>query len=139
MREWVCQVSNAGHLPGNTRRELDDLIRGLAGKRIRLKLALYQKKRSSNQNAFYWGVVIPAVTRMFREAGNMVDEEDTHNFLKLRVGKLAQIIVTPDGEVVKSLGSTVKLSTMEFEDYLTKIRAWAAEWGCVIPMPNETL
>ncbi len=134
-REWTCTVSNAGHLPGQVRREFDDLIRSLAGKKVVIKVGMYRKKRSLNQNAFYHGVVVPAVTKMFRAAGNYVDEEDVHTFLKMKVGKLSRVIVTPDGEVVKSLGSTTRLSTIEFEEYLTMIRAWAAQWGCEIPMP----
>lgn len=136
-REWTPQISNAGLLPGNVRRELDDLIRSLAGKRVRIKLSIYQKKRSQNQNAYYWSVVIGAITQLFRENGNYVDAEDVHEFLKLRVGKLAQVIVLPDGEVVKGLGSTAKLSTIEMEVYLEKCRAFAAEYGVVIPLPNE--
>lgn len=136
-KEWTFQVSNAGHLPGQVRLEFDDLVRSLAGKRVTIKLMKYQKKRSLSQNAFYHGAIVPAVTQMFRDAGNYVDEDDTHTYLKLRVGKLSRVIVTPDGEVVKTLGSTAKLSTMEFENYLAMIRAWAAEYGCVLPMPNE--
>lgn len=110
----------------------------LAGdKRLVLTLKEQKRRRSLNQNAYYWGVVVHAVTQMFREHGNYVDPEETHEFLKLRVGKLARVIVTPDGEVVKSLGSTAKLSKMEFEVYLEQIRAWAAQWGCIIPLPNE--
>jgi hypothetical protein len=60
-----------------------------------------------------------------------------HEFLKLRVGKLAQNVVDPNGEVHKTLGSTTKLSTMEFEAYMTKIKAWAAEFGLQIPEPGE--
>ena len=112
-------------------------MRSLAGKRVTIKLSLYRKRRSNNQNAYYWSVIIPAITAMFREYGNNVDGDDVHEFLKLRVGKLAQVFVTPDGEVMKGLGSTTKLSTMEFEVYLEKCRAFAAEHGVAIGLPNE--
>ena len=46
-------------------------------------------------------------------------------------------MVTPDGEVLKGLGSTAKLSTLEFEIYMEKCRAFAAEHGVAIPLPNE--
>jgi hypothetical protein len=77
--------------------------------------------------------------QMFRDAGNYVDAEDVHGFLKEHVGKLSRVIVTPDREVVKAPGSTTKLSTQEFEVYLEKIRAWAAGYGCVIALPNEAI
>ncbi len=136
-REWSCLVSAAGRLPGQVHREFDDLVRSLAGKRVTIKLSLYRKKRSSNQNRYYFGVVVKAITEMFRDQGNNVDADDVHEFLKLRVGKLAQVFVTPDGEVLKGLGSTAKLSTQEFEVYMTKCRAFAAEHGVMIPEPNE--
>lgn len=136
-KTWDFKVTPAGHLPGQVHRELDDLIRGMAGKRMTLKLAPYKKRRSLNQNAYYFGVVIPAITKMFREHGNNVDNDDCHEFLKLRVGKLAQVFVTPEGEVMKGLGSTAKLSTIEFEAYMTKCRAFAAEYGVIIKEPNE--
>ena len=111
----------------------------LDGKRVSVSIAEVKPKRSRNQNAYYWGVVVEAVTQMFRDAGNYVDADDVHDYLKMRVGKLAQVIVTPDGEVTKSLGSTSKLSKPEFEVYVEKIRAWAAEYGCTIPLPNENI
>jgi hypothetical protein len=114
-----------------------ECVSKMDGKRLVLTLKEQKRKRSQNQNAYYWGVVVAAVTQMFRDAGNYVDGEDVHEFLKLRVGKLSRNIVTPKGEVVKSLGSTAKLSTQEFEVYLERIRAWAAEYGCSIPLPHE--
>jgi NinB protein len=111
----------------------------LDGKQVIVSIREVKRRRSNNQNAFYWGVVVEMVTQMFRDAGNYVDPEDVHDFLKLRVGKLAQVIVTPDGEVVKSIGSTAKLSTVEFEMYIEKIRAWAAGFDLLIPLPNETI
>jgi hypothetical protein len=137
MKELSFAVTPAGHMPGNEHRQFDDCIRSMAGKRVVVTVKEYKKKRSNPQNRYYFGCVIPLVTKFFRDAGNMVDGDDVHNYLKLRVGKLAQIFVTPDGEVIKSLGSTAKLSTIEFEVYMTNIRAWAAEYGLQIPEPNE--
>ena len=97
-----------------------------------------KKRRSLNQNAYYWGCVLPPIVAMFREHGSNVDAEDVHAFLKDNVGKLKQVFVTPDGEVLSGPGSTAKLGTMEFEVYLEKVRAWAAEvLGIAIPLPNE--
>jgi hypothetical protein len=125
-----------GRIPESIWKRLGETVSRLPGKRFIITLKEQKRKRSLNQNAYYWGVVIAAITQMFRDAGNYVDGEDVHEFLKLRVCKLSRLIVTPDGEVHKSLGSTTKLSTMEFEVYLERIRAWAAEYGCVIPLPN---
>ena len=126
-----------GTLPPAVAKQIAAAIRSLEGKRVVVTIREQKRKRSNNQNSYYFGVVVAAVNQLFREHGNMVDAHDTHEFLKLRVGKLSQIFVTPDGEVIKSLGSTTKLSTMEFEAYLDRIRAWASEFGLIIPLPNE--
>lgn len=126
-----------GQLPREATERLRHVLLSLDGKPVRVTVEEVKRRRSSNQNAYYWGVVVAMVTQLFRDAGNMVDAEDVHRFLKLRVGKLAQVVVLPDGEVVKSLGSTAKLSTQEFELYMERVRAWAAEHNCFIPLPNE--
>lgn len=126
-----------GKPPAAVLHRLLDAVSRSGDKRMVLTLKEQKRKRSLNQNAYYWAVVVQAVTQMFREHGNYVDPEETHEFLKLRVGKLSRVIVTPDGEVVKSLGSTAKLSKMEFKVYLEQVRTWAAQWGCLIPLPNE--
>jgi hypothetical protein len=130
-------VAAEGRIPAPVWERLGETVSRLPGKRFVITLKEVKKKRSVNQNAYYWGVVIAAITQMFRDNGNYVDGEDVHEFLKLRVAKLSRMLVTPDGEVHKSLGSTTKLSTMEFEVYLERVRAWAAEYGCFIPLPNE--
>lgn len=139
MFEIVAEVDPGGTLPPKAAKQLSDALRSFPGKKVTVTVKPYQKRRSGNQNRYYFGVVIPLVTQFFRDAGNMVDAEDVHNYLKLRVGKLAQIMVTPDGEVTKTLGSTAKLSTAEFEAYMLRIRAWGAEYGLIVPEPNESL
>lgn len=135
--DWTFQISDG--LPKNVWQELYSKISELKGKRVTLSLKQYRKTRSTPQNAYYWGVVIPAILTMFREAGNDADAEDVHEFLKLRVGKLAQAYVLPGDKVQRAVGSTRKLTTTEFEVYLEKCRAFAAEHGVIIPLPNEEI
>lgn len=133
----IPAVIQNGMLPAAVQQRLAAVLSRMEGKRIILTVREQKRRRSLNQNAYYWGVVVEMVTGMFREAGNNVNPEEVHEFLKLRVGKLSRVMVTPHGEVVKSLASTTSLSTQEFEVYLEKVRAWAAEFGLVIPLPNE--
>lgn len=128
-----------GKLPAALWERINGVLRRLEGKTVIISIREQKRRRSNNQNSYYWGVVVELVTQMFRDAGNYADPEDVHDFLKLRVGKLSQVLVMPGGEVVKSLGSTAKLSTTEFELYMDRIRAWAADFGLVIPLPNEVL
>jgi hypothetical protein len=128
-----------GRLPKPVSADIAAALMKLEGCTAEIIIKKSVKRRSGNQNAYYFGVVVRLVTDMLREAGNYVDDEDTHEFLKQHVGKLMRIVVDPEGVVHKALGSTAKLSTMEFETYLAQVRAWAAEFGLQIPLPNETL
>lgn len=128
-----------GGLPSAVLGRLQAAVVCAVGKRLVLTLKEQKKHRSPSQNAYLWGVVYPAIVAVFREHGNNVDAEDVHDFLKDRVGKLKQHFITPDGEVLTGSGSTAKLTTAEFEAYLEKVRAWAAETlGITIPLPNES-
>jgi hypothetical protein len=127
-----------GKPPASILHRLLDAISRAGDKQLVLTLKSHKKRRSLNQNAYLWAVVYPAIVEVFREHGNNVDAEDVHAFCKDNVGKLKQVFVTPDGEVLTGPGSTAKLGTMEFEVYTEKVRAWAAETlGITIPLPNE--
>jgi hypothetical protein len=126
-----------GKPPASVLHRLLDAISRAGDKRLVLTLKEQKKRRSLLQNAMYWGYIVPPITAMFRENGNMVDDEDVHDFLKMRVGKLAQIFVTPDGEVLKGLGSTAKLSTTEFSNYIECVKAWGAQYGVQFPPPDK--
>lgn len=134
--EFIAQVQG-GKLPDETARQIGRAVRLLDGKRVRVTVAEVSKKRSLNQNSYYWGVVIAMVREFVNELGNDMDEDEVHEFLKRHVGKLATMIKLPDGSVTKALRSTRKLTPGEFEEYLEKIRAWAAEFGLIVPFPGE--
>lgn len=137
--EYIGTVTG-GRLPLEMAAKIAALVRSMDGKKLCFSISEVKRRRSGNQNRYYWGVVIPPIVQVFREAGNSVDAEDVHSYLKEHVGKLSQVLVTPDGEVLRSLGSTAKLSTMEMETYLEKVRCWAAETlGIEIGLPNETI
>jgi len=127
-----------GKMPTGTLHRLVDAVAKMDGKRLVLTLKEQKRKRSLSQNAYLWSVVYGRIVEVFREAGNNVDAEDVHSYCKEHIGKLKQVFVTPDGEVLTGPGSTAKLGTMEFEVYAEKVRAWAATTlGISIPLPNE--
>lgn len=108
------------------------------GREICITIERPKKKRSLSQNAYYWGVVIPLCRQLLEEYGNDVDEEETHSFLKEHVGKLTSSVI--DGKGRKAITkSSASLSTAEFEQYLLRVTAWAAQEGVMIPSPNEHL
>jgi hypothetical protein len=101
-------------------------ISRLEGQRIEVVLRKQKAARSNNQNSYYWGVCLEILSN---HLGYTADE--MHEILKFKFLKT----VKADMEYIKS---TTKLNTAEFEEYLTKIKQWAAaELNCYIPDPNE--
>jgi hypothetical protein len=137
--EFVCPVVD-GRLPERDAKRIGEVIRKFDGKRVVVSVQEVKKTRSSQQNRYYWGCLIKLITDEFRDAGNMVNGDDVHDFLKAEVGKLSQVLVTVEGEVFRGPGSTAKLTTTEFSNYIEAVRAWAADrLDLKIPSPNETI
>ncbi len=134
--ELQAKVIN-GKLTADVIKSLSTAISNLDGEIIKITIEKGKKKRSTNQNSYYWGVVVQEALSMFREFGNDVDAEEVHSYLKEHVGKLKKVVVDPQGNKETVLQSTTRLSTKEFEDYLERIRAWAAGFGIIIPLPKE--
>jgi RNA-binding protein YhbY len=99
------------------------------------------KKRSLQQNAYYHGVVVPMVKEGLREAGynEVRTNEDAHEILKHLFLK-KKITSEKSGEEITIAGSTAKLKTVEFNQFLEDIWQWAATYlNISIPQPNEQL
>lgn len=96
-------------------------------------------KRSTAQNRFYWGIVIPMVKTSFIELGHEVTAEETHEFLKSKFNAI-QVSNKDTGEMIDLPRSTTRLSKMDFCEYVEKIQRFAATFlGIVIPDPSEQL
>ena len=99
----------------------------LEGKRVEVTVSKESKRRSTDQNSYYWGIVVKLVAELL---GYTLDE--AHSALKwLFLRKRADGM--PD-----TVSSTTELTTAQFEEYMTSVRQWAStELGCWIPEPNE--
>jgi hypothetical protein len=116
-----------------------DLIAKMEGKNLVITIKEQGKRRSDKQNAYYWGVVIPAIKDLFEAVGTSLTPEDVHCFLKEHVAGMMKVILLPDGGRRAIVESSTKLTTVEWESYMDKVRAWAAQWGVVIPLPMEEM
>lgn len=93
-------------------------------------------KRSSPQNRYYWGAMLPIVKEGLKGVGIEMSKEQTHELLKYKF--LKREFVTNDGDILQIIGSTTELSTKEFNEYIESIQIWSAEYLNVnIPDPNE--
>lgn len=99
------------------------------GQRIEFTLQKERHARTLSQNAYYWGVVIEILGQHFG-----YENDEMHEALKIKFLKKHE-----DSDLV-TVGSTAKLSTAEFCDYLDKIMRWAVqEHQVYIPSAGEYL
>ena len=86
--------------------------------RFEIKKKLTEKQRSSPQNRYFHGVVLP----LLADHTGYTDDE-MKGVVKYKFG----------------IKSTAELTTAEFEDFCSRIRMWASrDLECWIPEPNET-
>jgi hypothetical protein len=97
------------------------------GKRIEFVLRERRTERSNSQNAYYWGVVIV----MLSEHTGYSTDEMHDNLKRMFLGQI-------DEHGLMRVGSTAKLKTEEFQEYIAKIVRWAAmDLSLVIPDPRQ--
>ena len=122
---FTGSVYNGG-LKFDRRSSVDEYIGTLIGQRVEVIIRKPRTKRSDVQNSYYWGVVIELLSK---ELG--YDKDEMHEILKYK-------FLQSNAMGMPYIKSTTKLSTGEFEEYLSKIKQWAAEFlHIVIPDPNE--
>jgi len=129
-------------LPGKKIRK--EIAAGLPDGPIVVTFKRARKRRSLDQNNYYWGCVVPAFLASFRdwspETGWNADM--VHEVLKAKfLGKVREwpMTITPDGEVIDVIPTTTKLTTSEFSDYTELARQWAASLDILIADPGEQM
>jgi hypothetical protein len=136
--EIISEVRN-GTLTRNTNL-IKDAIQTFEGKQIVIKIEKAKKKRSTQQNRFYYGVIIPIVQNCLKEAGHIMTNESTHDLIKLKFLKEALFVNEETGEVIERIKSTTELSTSQFMDLLAEINNFTFEYfGVSLPSPNDDL
>ena len=125
---FTAEVVN-GRLQLKDEALFDKYIHSLEGT-VQLTIDRRKTPRSMRQNRYYWGVVIQVLLDFMGDVEPGADE-DLHR-------ALCSMFLTDKAYKIPKIKSTSSLSTKEFEDYLEKIRIWAAkDLQVVIPLPNE--
>ena len=93
---------------------------------VMLELKKKKKHRSLNQNAYYHGVVVPAIAGRLEYTTQQAKDAIKWKFLMIH------------GEI-PTVRSTSDLSTIEFEDLMATIRSWASlHMNLYIEQPHES-
>lgn len=136
--EIISEVKN-GSLTRN-RNLIKDAIETFEGKQVVIKIEKFKKKRSTQQNRFYYGIVVPIVQNCLKEAGHIMTSESTHDLIKLKFLKETLFVNETTGEVIERIKSTTELSTSQFMDLLAEINNFTFEYfGVTLPSPNDDL
>lgn len=109
-------------------------LRSLAGRRIGIVIRERRAQRSSNQNAWLWGIALPLLAD---ELGYDEHEHETLHYALL--GECFGHVYDPrSGQTVLAKTSS-QLNTKEFAEYMEWLVRWAAtEHNCRIPLPGES-
>ena len=128
----------------NVKRMNAEVVAAFEGKAVTVTIERKRKHRSSEQNRYYWGVVIPCIVYGLIEVGNALQQGNeehavmVHEYLKNKFLSNGQEVHTAEGEVLKMASTTTTLSTTEMMEYVDRCAQWAAEMlGVVIPAPGE--
>jgi len=128
----------------------EDIFRGaiksLSDGNYKIIIEKIYNKRSNPQNAYLWGVVYPIVKEGLIDVGFDEFKQDyelemTHELCKFRF--LQRVIDSSKQKengaypYLNTIGSTRKLKTIEFMEYLGNIQKWSSEYlGVYIPEPD---
>lgn len=134
LAEYVTNATvSGGKLRVRNRRAFDLALAAMAdGAEVMVHIERVRATRSPAQNAWYWGVIVKAISD---ETG--YDPDEVHELLKEKF--LPRTLALPDrGGVASEFtigGSTAKLNKVEFGEFCERVRRWAAE-SLAIDIPD---
>lgn len=117
-----------------------EAIKSFNGSDVVITIDKVKKKRSNNQNAFYWGVLIPLMQQGAKDTwGESWSVDKAHKHLsKLFVFHESVNIKT--GLITQTPKSTTELTTTDWEVYVTEIRIYLLEnFDIDAPEPNQEI
>lgn len=117
-----------------------DVLRSYEGKEVLVTFERPKKKRSSPQNRYYFGLLIPLTIEAIKnEWGEVWSVDKCHEFYKAKF-LFTERVNQESGEIIKLPKSTTENTTTAQEDYHAEIRQFLFEWFNVsAPLPNENL
>lgn len=95
------------------------------GKPLRIILTSSDKKRTLEQNSFYWGFLLPQIAEQTWVEGRQYSDEVWHVHLAELFAEKEEIEM-PDGTIFIRPKSTTKMKVAEFSKYLQQVEAYAA-------------
>lgn len=131
-----ADVTEDGHLPKDIRQRIASQLQLYRGRAV--EVVIRSPKRSTQANAYLWGVVYPAIQQAMAEAGMAASCEAIHELMKRRYlpTRVADVL----GEAVPLSASSADLDSTAFYDFVERIRSDedVLALGCHIPDPEPS-
>ena len=119
-----------------------DLIKSYEGSDVVISFDKPKKKRSNNQNQYYWGCCIPLIQNGLKDAtGEFRSADNIHyNILLPLFAPLREIVNINTGEITNERLTSSDMTTTQFCEYIMELQKWSKEFLNIdIPNPNEDL
>jgi hypothetical protein len=84
-----------------------------------------EEKRRSQQNKYYWAVVIRSIAEQAWVNGRKHDSESWHEYFARAYG-IQKDVVMPDGNIAIKRLSTTEMTVKEFSEYTEKVTVYGA-------------
>ena len=143
---YRAQVTDQGiEMQAALRKKMSaEVVNTYAGKDIMITVRSARKVRSTRQNRYYWGVVLPLILEGFIDAGNdlQTGNADHLDMIHQEMKRLhldnGLDVVDAQGEVHRLPPSTRRCDVAEFMDYTDRVIRWAQDClNVTIPEPGE--
>lgn len=115
-------------------------LKAFEGVNITLTIQKTGKKRSVEQNSYYWAVIVPFWKQIFLdEWGDCYSTDATHEFLKYNCNYIEKVN-EKTGEIMRISKSTTENTTVEQELMCKRARDLAHEmFSITIPLPDTQI
>ena len=122
-RHFAARVTTDGRLVLADEPAWRFALRRWKGRPVTVALGLFRKNRTSLQNRWYWGVIVPAVAGRLSQGRELpLSNDQAHYVLK------AAFIGTEETDLGPVPCSTRSLTTVQFSDYCERIRRCCHAW-----------
>ena len=119
------------------RKEFDDFVKSQKNGNFQLILKKIYRKRSISENAFYWGPLLDAEMSSFYDEGWHFDNKDILHEWNKKTFLIDKIVNEETGEVLDIIKPSSSLTTIEWEEFIEKIRQHFREFfNAELPYPN---
>ena len=103
------------------------------GTPLRVIVTTSERKRNTEQNAYYWSVVLKSISEQVWVAGRKYGSDVWHEHYARQFG-VCEDVTLPNGDVIIRRKSTSDMRVKEFSEYTTQVEADAAtEYGVRFP------